>query len=197
MNFKGSLSVLMGLMLTSASVMGSEPAGRLQVPWSMLGEMIRGKRVTLQLAEGETVKGRVRKVTATSLVFKVKKSSDRVAYPKGEVQIPKESVARIEMRRRSSNKRALLGIGTFFGTLFGSVLVVVSSADLGGSFPGELVWILVGISGAVATTVYHELGRARVTIEILPDSPGEQEEKDNAPAATGSGPVAGALRTGA
>ena len=197
MNFKGSLSVLMGLMLTSASVMGSEPPNRLHVPWSMVGEMTRGKRVTLELAEGGKVKGRVRKVTATSLVFKVKKSSDRVAYPKGEVQIPRESVSRIEMRLRSSDKRAPLSIGIFFGTCIGLTFGVGNNIVLGDDVPGLFFGIVAAVAGAVATVVYIGLGQARVTIEILPDSPGEQEEKDNAPAATGSGPVAGALRTGA
>ena len=194
MNIRRSLSVLMVFMLTSGSVMGLAKEKRLQVPWSMLGEIIRGKKAAVQLADGEKVEGRVRKVTANALVFKVKKSSDPVAYPKGEVQIPRESVSRIEMPRHSSGKRGLLSIAAFFGTLFGSSLVVLRSVDLEGSFPGA---ILVGISAGVATAVYSALGEARVTVEILPDSPGEQDEKENAPAASESGPVAGALRTGA
>ena len=173
----------------------------MEVPWSMLGEMIRGRKVVLQLADGETVKGRVSGLAATSLVIKVKKTSAPVAYPKGETQIPRESVTRIEMRRHSANKRALLGIGAFAGTLVGSVFalyaIVAAQGGEGGSLEGRGVGILVGISGAVAAAVYSGAGQDRITIEIQPNSPGEQDKKENAPATTGAGALAGAHRTGA
>ena len=75
----------------SGSTLGSEPEKRLQVRWSELKKLIGGKKVTLQLAEGARVEGRIRKVTDTSLVFKVKKSSKPADYPKGKIQIPKET----------------------------------------------------------------------------------------------------------
>ncbi len=179
MEIRRSVSVLMVLLLTSGSAMGSGRGKGLQVPWSMLGEMIRGKKVVLQLADGETVKGRVRGLTATSLVVRVKKTTDPVAYPKGVAQIPRESVSRIEMRRHSANKRALLSLGAFSGTLFVSSIVLVRSASQQGwgSIPGTFVGILVGLSGAVAAAVYAGSGEARVTLEIPSGAPGKQNEK--------------------
>jgi len=166
----------MVLLLTSGIAMGSGRGEVLQVPWSMLGETIRGRKVVLQLADGETVRGRVSKVTTTSLVVKVKKTSDLVAYPKGETQIPRESVARIEMRRHSPGKRALLGIGAFAGTFALGVYGIFNS-EVGTQGAIDAGLIFLGISAAVGAAVHAATGLARVTLEISPDAPGKQDEK--------------------
>ena len=83
------LGLVAVFLAMSGSLLGSEPEKRLQVRWSELKKLIGGKKVTLQLAEGARVEGRVKKVTETSLDFKVKKSSEPVDYPKGKIQIPR------------------------------------------------------------------------------------------------------------
>ena len=91
MSLRRDLSGLALFLVMSGSLTASEPAKRLEVKWSELGGMIGGPRVTLQLADGERVAGRVKGVTATSLVVRVKKTSDLLAYPKRKIQIPKRN----------------------------------------------------------------------------------------------------------
>ena len=76
---------LVGLFLAMNGIMlGSDPEKRLQVRWSELKKVIRGKKVTLQLADGTLVKGgRVKRVKESSVVLWVKRSSD---YPKGQTE---------------------------------------------------------------------------------------------------------------
>ena len=101
--YRRILGVVAVFLAMSGSMLGSEPDKRRQVRWSELKKLIGGKKVTLQLTEGARVEGRIRKVTAPSLDFKVKKSSDPVAYPKGKIQIPRETVSRIEVRGLKEN----------------------------------------------------------------------------------------------
>ena len=89
---------LVGLFLAmNGSMLGSEPEKRLQARWSELKELIGGKKVALQLSDGARVEGRVKRVTDPSLVFKVKKSSEPADYPKGKIQIRRETISRIEV----------------------------------------------------------------------------------------------------
>ena len=166
-------------LVMSGSMLGSEPEKRRQVRWSELKKLIGGKKVTLQLAEGARVEGRIRKVTDTSLVFKVKKSSKPVDYPKGKIQIPRETVSRIEVRGLKENKAMRVGAtaGTFAGTLFASLAVLMSTGSDSGATEGE-VMAAVAIPTAAAVLVYKVLAPKKITIiEILPDSPGERGPK--------------------
>ena len=163
----------------SGSTLGSEPEKRLQVRWSELKKLIGGKKVALRLAEGARVEGRIRKVTDTSLVFKVKKSSEPVDYPKGKIQILRETVSRIEVRGLKENKAMRVGAtaGTFAGTLFASLAVLMSTGSDSGATEGEVV-AAVAIPTAAAVLVYKVLAPKKITIiEILPDSPGERGPK--------------------
>ena len=54
-------------------MLGSDPEKRLQVRWSELKKVIRGKKVTLHVAEGARVKGRVKRVKESSVVLWVKR----------------------------------------------------------------------------------------------------------------------------
>ena len=175
------LGLVAAFLAMSGDMLGSEPEKRLQVRWSELKKLIGGKKATLQLAEGARVEGRIRKVTAASLVFKVNKSSDPVAYPKGKIQIPRETVSRIEVRGLKENKGKRVGatVGTFAGTLFGSMAAIYGlevgedSKKLYGSFAAS-----VAIATAAAIVVNLSLASKEITlIEILPDSPSERWPK--------------------
>ena len=101
MKWQRILSVVAVFPAISGSMLGSEPEKPLRVRWSELKKLVDGKKVTLQLAEGARVGGRIRKVTAASLTFKVKKSSDPADYPKGKIQIRRETISRIEVSRKT------------------------------------------------------------------------------------------------
>ena len=120
------LGMVAVFLAMSGSTLGSDPEKRLQVRWSELKKLIGGKKVALQLSDGARVEGRVKKVTEPSLVLKVKKSSEPADYPKGKIEIPRETVSRIEVRGLKENKAMRVGatVGTFAGTLFGSMAAI-------------------------------------------------------------------------
>ena len=175
MSLLRDLSGLALLLVMSGSLTGSELAKRLEVKWSGLGEMIGGARVTLQLADGERVAGRVKGVTATSLAVRVKKTSDPLAYPKGRNHIPRETVSRIEVRSFKSGGGGRIGVAAaaFGGTLFGSTFALVGKEVGEGEAVGAKVGASVAIAAGVAILVYRATRPKGMTvIEILPDSPG-------------------------
>ena len=196
MRYRRILGVVAVFLAMSGSMLGSEPDKRRQVRWSELKKLIGGKKVTLQLTEGARVEGRIRKVTAPSLDFKVKKSSDPVAYPKGKIQIPRETVSRIEVRGLKENKVKRVGatVGTAAGAWMGSMLAFVGKTA-SESEPNNLqLSASVAIATVAAVSVYRSLAPKDITIiEILPDSPGARmpkpTNKDDSSNTTASGGV--------
>ena len=179
-----SLSILAVFLMTNGSLLGSEPEKRLQVRWGQLGKLIGGKKVALQLAGGARVEGRVGKVEATSLTIKVKKASNPAAYPKGQTEIPREAVSRIEVRRstyanqaREVGRIALTG-AVFVGALIGSVYALVGG-NAKESEPNDAQFgVSVAIATGVAILTYRALRPKGITlIEILPDLPAEGQPK--------------------
>ncbi|MDE2757537.1 MAG: hypothetical protein OXI92_13430 [Acidobacteriota bacterium] len=186
MKLQRSLSVLAVFLMTNGTLLGSEPEGVLQVRWGELGKLIGGKKVALQLAKGARVKGRVRRVTEASIVLWVKRSPD---YPKGQSEIAREAVSRIEVRSSKKAKparevgRISLTGAVFVGALFGSMLGLA-----GGTFsesePNDAQMVgSVAIATVAAVLTYRALGPKDITpkritlIEILPDLPAEESPK--------------------
>ncbi len=195
MKWRRSLSLVAVSLAMSGSMLGSEPEKRRQVRWSELRKLIGGKQITLQLAEGARVEGRIRKMTAAALVFKVKKSSDPVAYPKGKSQIPRETVSRIEVRglKENKGKRIAATVGAFVGTMMGSMVAIAGTeaGEPGEKFYGSYA-ASIAIATGVAILVNRALGPKDLTlIKILPDSPGikapKPPNKDESSHTTGSG----------
>ncbi len=182
-----SLSILAVFLMTNGSLLGSEPEKRLQVRWGELGKLIGGKKVALQLADGARVKGRVGKVEATLLTIKVKKSSNPAAYRKGQAEIPREAVSRIEARNSDlvrggrEARRIDLTVGAFTGTLFGSMVVALAAASGGflRSEPGGVGYaVMFGAATGAAVLTYRAHRPKGITlIEILPDLPAEGQPK--------------------
>lgn len=179
MNWRGSFGVVAVYVAMSGSVLGSEPERLLQIRGSDLGDLIRGRRVSIDLTEGARIEGRVQEVTAASLVVMVGKSSNPVVYPRGKAQVPRDAVSRIEVRGLKTKRGARIAAtaGTFFGTLVGSYYFFTALLD-SGPIPGSGV-AMVAIPTGAAVLVYRALApKDDVTlIEIVPDSPGEGAPK--------------------
>ena len=186
MKLRRSLSVLAVFLMMNGTLLGSEPEKLLQVRWGELGKLISGKKVALQLAKGARVKGRVRRVTEASIVLWVKSSPD---YPKGQSEIAREAVSRIEVRSSKKAKPARearrigWAVGAFVATLVGSTLIVYASERFDGSVPGGIYALQFGAATGVAVLTYRALGPKGITpkritlIEILPDLPAEGQPK--------------------
>ena len=147
---------LVGLFLAMNGIMlGSDPENRLQVRWSELKKVIRGKKVTLQLADGTQVKGgRVKRVKESSVVLWVKRSSD---CPKGQIEVAREAISRVEALDVNANlvarraKKAALTVGAVVGALVGSVGLYLLSGDEGSGAPA--LWAGIGIGSALAVLI--------------------------------------------
>lgn len=195
MKWRRIVGLVAAFLAMNGSLMGSDPEKRLQVRWSELKKVIRGKKVTLQLADGTQVKGgRVKRVKESSVVLWVNRSSD---YPKGQIEIAREAVSRIEALDVNANlvarraKKAALTVGAAVCALVGTVaLFLVAGGDEGSGAPA--IWAGIGIGSAVAVLMNLPRGSRDVTlIEIIPDSPGEREpnptnkDQSSAPPASG------------
>ena len=175
MKWERMLGLVAVFLAMGGSMLGSEPEKRLQVRWSELKKVIHGKKVTLQLAKGARVKGRVLRVTEASLGL--------THYPKGKIEIARETVSRIEALDVNANlvarraKKAALTVGAAVGALVGTVaLFLVAGPDEGSGAPA--IWGGIAIGSAVAVLMNLPRGSRDVTlIEIIPDSPGERGPK--------------------
>ena len=174
------VGLVAAFLVMSGSLMGSDPEKRLQVRWSELKKVIRGKKVTLQLAEGARVTGRVKRVTESSIALWAKRSYEN---PKAQIEIAREAISRIEALDVNANlvarraKKAALTVGAVAGVLGGTyALVLVAGPDEGSGAPA--LWAGIGIASAVAVLMNLPRDSRDVTlIEIIPDSPGEREPK--------------------
>ena len=75
-----------------------------ELQWGDLTPLIVDKKVTLQLPEDVTVKGRVLSVRDDGLYMNIKKRSKKKAYPKGPTVIPRADVSLIEVRQKHGVK---------------------------------------------------------------------------------------------
>lgn len=118
----------------------------------------------------------------SSVVLWVKRSSD---YPKGQIEIAREAVSRIEALHVNANlvarraKKAALTVGAAVGALVGTVaLSFVAGLDEGSRAPA--IWRGIAVGAAVAVSMNLPRGSRDVTlIEVISDFPGQ---KGTAPA---------------
>ena len=176
MSLRRGIGILVVFLVLSGNLPGSDQQELLQVRWSELKTLIGGKKVTLQLAEGGKLEGRVGTVNPVSLAFNVTKSSNLKDYPKGRIRIPRETVSRIEVRGLKENKakRIAATAGTFVGTMMGSMVAIAGTeaGEPGDKYYGSYA-ASIAISTAVAILVNRALRPKDITlITILPDSTG-------------------------
>ena len=180
MKWRSMLGMVAAFLAMSGSMLGSDPEERLQVRWSELKKLIRGKMVVVQLSDGARVEGRVYRVKEPSIVLWVKRSSE---YPKGKSEIARETVSRIEaldlavtLAKRS--KQAALTVGAALGAFVGSAFLLHYTVGPDEGPDDRSIRVGVAIGAAVAVLMNLPQRSRDVTfIEILPDSPGEREPK--------------------
>ena len=175
MKWRRYFGILAVFLAISGNMLGSEPEKRLQARWSQLKKLINGNKVALQPSDGARVKGRVLRVTEASLVL--------TNYPKGKIEIARETVFRIEaldfnvnLVARRARKDALT-VGAAVGALVGTVaLFLVAGPDEGSGTP--VIWGGIAIGAGVAVLMnLPQRSRDVTLIEILLDSPGERKPK--------------------
>src|ERR1035441_7584282 len=109
---------VMSLALLLAVPLLAHAAGLMHVKWEGLTVVV-GKTVSIAMPGGAVIAGKATGVESDALVVDVKKSSDRSAYPKGEVRVPRATLHRLEMQTKGKVGRI---VGTTVGGVVGAIL---------------------------------------------------------------------------
>ena len=151
---------------------------QVELPWGDLKPLIVDKKVTLQLPDDVTVKGRVLAVRDDGLYLNIKKRSNKKAYSKGPTVIPRADVSLIEFRQRRGFMYR--GILTSVGAVVGAAIVVAVAVRAGGTSGGEEFALLGGI-GAALGYVIGDSADTKVTRIKIVDDPPKTEATVNSP----------------
>ena len=114
------LSLLILLILGVSQDSALARPKQVELQWGDLSPLIIDKKVTLQLPDDVTVKGRVLAVRDDGLYIDIKKRNKKKAYPKGPTLIPRADVHLIRVKRgRGVKYRAILTpVGAVLGAAF-------------------------------------------------------------------------------
>jgi hypothetical protein len=129
--------------------------------------------VSIALYDGGAVAGKVREVQADALLIQVIKSTDPVAYPKGLLRVPRNTLHVLDLHEKGYKYRVL---GTALGFLAGTAGGFgVALGVQGGLFGDEhnvaagtaLVGVMAGVTAA-GYAVGNAADRRTTTIQIIP-----------------------------
>ena len=169
------VSVLRRMVVLSVSMCLLTPPvpaeTRNHVRWNDLAPLIDGKRVWLPLSGGVRIVGTVRELTATGIKLDVTKTSDRKAYPKGLVLIPRSSVSTIQVNKPAGHKGIIIGgaVGGGIAAAAGGTLIAIRRNEGGTSGNGIIAAAIVGpialglLAGWLIDSVVHR-GGERITV---------------------------------
>src|ERR1035441_8831290 len=109
MNRATSLALLLAVPLLANA------AAPMHVKWEGL-TVVTGNTVSIAMPGGAVITGKATSVESEALVVDVRKTSDRTAYPKGVVRVPRATLHRLEMQTKGKVGRA---VGTPVGFVVG------------------------------------------------------------------------------
>ena len=173
MRILSSLERSAALVISICLLATQAPAAeRLQLRWNELAPLVTGKRVWLPLSGGARVEGTVTEVDSTGLKVEVRKTSDRKAYPKGLVSIPRSSVSTIQLNKPTGHKGIIIGgaVGGGIAAAAGGTLLAIRRNE--GGTGGDPI-IAASIAGPIAIgllagwlidSIAHRGGK-RITIQ--------------------------------
>lgn len=164
---KQFMIVVVALFCLSQTVVSADQSNEMSVPWSELGPLITGKKVSLVLPGAVHVQGEVIAVRADSLVLNVSKTADKQAYPKGRTEIPRSSVSVVERKRMPRNA------GRIIGTVVGFVGGGIAGFFLADRYAvGRKAHVSYGtLAGTTALGYYlgHITDREVIYIKVIPE----------------------------
>jgi hypothetical protein len=122
---------------------------------------------------GAVITGKATSVESDALVVDVRKTSDRTAYPKGVVRVPRATLHRFEMQTKGKVGRA---VGTPVGFLVGGAGGVgawmgIQGGLWGNKNQGAAATALIGITAAGTVAGYflgNSIDKQWTVIEVLP-----------------------------
>ena len=143
----------------------ADGAPLLRVPWEGLNVVI-GHTVSITMPGGTVVTGKAAGIESGALVLNVAKTTDRKAYPKGPLRVPRATLHRLEMLKKGWTYRAVL-------TPLGAIVGLISGvgATFGSKGSGKEAAGLAGLWAAGIAGGYllgNSADRHWTSVEILP-----------------------------
>jgi hypothetical protein len=144
----------------------------MHVKWEGL-TVVTGKTVSIAMPGGAVIIGKATSVESDALVVDVRKTSDRTAYPKGVVRVPRATLHRFEMQTKGKVGRSVatpMGFLVGFGAGLGAA-IVIQGGILNDNNPTGAAVALIGLAAAGTVGGYllgDSVDKHWTAIEILP-----------------------------
>jgi hypothetical protein len=144
----------------------------MHVKWEGL-TVVTGNTVSIAMPGGAVIIGKATSVESDALVVDVRKTSDRAAYPKGVVRVPRATLHRFEIETKGKVGRAVgtpVGFVVGFGAGLGAA-IVIDGGILNDNNPtgAAVAWIGLAAAGTVAGYLLgNSVDKHWTAIEILP-----------------------------
>jgi uncharacterized protein YcfJ len=150
----------------------ADAAAPMHVKWEGLS-VVTGHTVSIAMPGGAVIIGKATSVESNALVVDVRKTSDRAAYPKGVVRVPRATLHRFEIETKGKVGRSVatpmgfvVGAGAGMGAWIG-----VQGGILNNDNPTGAAVALIGLT-AVGTVGGYFIGNSVdkhwTPVEILP-----------------------------
>jgi hypothetical protein len=150
----------------------ADAAALMHVKWEGL-TVVTGSTVSIAMPGGAVITGKATSVESDALVVDVRKTSDRTAYPKGVVRVPRATLHRFEMQTKGKVGRAV-GIPVGFVVGFAGGLgawIGIQGGILNDKNPtaATVAWIGLAAAGTVGGCFLgNSIDKQWTVIEILP-----------------------------
>jgi hypothetical protein len=147
-------------------------AAPLHVKWEGL-TAVTGHTVSIAMPGGAVITGRATGVETDALVVDVQKTSNRAAYPKGVVRVPRATLHRFEMQTKGKVGRIVttpVGFVVGAGAGFGAA-ILIQGGLLNNDNPtgAAAAWIGIAAAGTVGGYLLgNSLDKHWTPVEILP-----------------------------
>ena len=168
----GTLNRARSLALLLAVPLLADAAALMHVKWEGL-TVVTGNTVSIAMPGGAVITGKATSVESDALVVDVKKTSDRTAYPKGVVRVPRTTLHRFEMQTKGKVGRA---VGTPVGFVVGfagglGAWIGIQGGILNNNNPTGAAAALIGLAAAGTVGGYfigNSVDKRWTAVEILP-----------------------------
>ena len=160
------------LALLLAAPLLADAAALMHVKWEGL-TVVTGNTVSIAMPGGAVITGKATSVESDALVVDVKKTSDRAAYPKGVVRVPRATLHRFEMETKGKVGRSVgtpVGFVVGFGAGLGAA-ILIDGGILSDNNPtgAAAAWIGLAAAGTVGGYLLgNSVDKHWTAIEILP-----------------------------
>ena len=160
------------LALLLAVPLLADAAALMHVKWEGLA-VVTGHTVSIAMPGGAVITGKATGVESDALVVDVQKTSDRTAYPKGVVRVPRATLHRFEMQTKGKVGRI---VGTPVGFVVGGGAGLGAWVGIQGGLWGNnnptgaaAAWIGIAAAGTVGGYLLgNSVDKHWTAIEILP-----------------------------